>query len=181
MASLSDHLHSSYILKDMEGKFVAAVLPAVLGTDLLRTLSRLQRTLDPLDIEGLVSLWRSVYGTLPITASDIFPDPDLSAWQAFVDSNLDDKYRQQLHYESPDIKDLHYYVMAYLLSATFKDCSLMLRFGREENDAQAIAVIDLDVKSVDRLARWEAQDLDIVRAFDGAGKCFCIDANLTTP
>ncbi|KAJ7784381.1 hypothetical protein B0H16DRAFT_1681796 [Mycena metata] len=49
--------------------------------------------------------------------------------------------------------------LAYLLSATFKDCYILVRVP----DGTA-TVVDLDPKSVDRLRKWEQLDKEIVTA-----------------
>ena len=56
-----------------------------------------------------------------------------------------------------------YYLLAYLLSATFKDCSIIIR-GQEDNvKSVAATIIDLDSKDLGRMGKWEALDRNVVR------------------
>jgi len=54
--------------------------------------------------------------------------------------------------------------MAYLLSATFKDCSIIARFQPGNSDVQ-LYVIDLEPKSISRLDKWLELDREIAQAF----------------
>lgn len=142
----------------------------VTGTTLFRTISDLQRNLDTLDIEGLSKLWSQVHPTdtigSGITNPPLFPD-----WTDFADDYL--KTHKDQNHESPEPTEtqLMYYLQAYLLSATFKDCSIMFRIGGEE----FIKVIDLDIKGVEKLPKWLALDREIVAAY--TGEKVCVDAN----
>lgn len=69
---------------------------------------------------------------------------------------------------------MRYRLLAYLLSASFKDCSLILRMRPEQ--AATITVIDLDVKGIDRLAKWAKLDREIVDAYRGVvAPRVCVD------
>ncbi|THH12007.1 hypothetical protein EW145_g304 [Phellinidium pouzarii] len=147
---------------------VAALLPLLLGTPVLRSVARLQRMLDPLDIEGLFSL----YDTYRATRNDdipplekLFPDPTLDEWVDFVGSYRPLDSLATLDRLESEHARLHFYTMAYLLSATFKDCSLMLQLERGEGKYDTITVIDLDPKSMSRLKRWAELDHDIATAY----------------
>lgn len=84
-----------------------------------------------------------------------------------------------MDHDHPDPADLRYYCYAYLLSATFKDCSIILRIVPTEGDHPAkksITIIDLDVKSVDRLSKWEKLDKKIVDVYSKiAEPTNCVD------
>ncbi|KAI0333575.1 hypothetical protein GY45DRAFT_1368302 [Cubamyces sp. BRFM 1775] len=184
--------------------FTSAVLPLLLHTPVLHTLSRLQRTLDGLDVEGLAALWAHLRGAdVPLGHGE--PDPDVGEWAGFVDAYL---ARQRAGDERLGVQEgselekseaeLRYRILAYLLSASFKDCSLILRLppspspslshpaqhssapndeDEERAPAGTVTVIDLDVKSVGRLAKWAALDAEIVGAYRGAARpCECVDA-----
>lgn len=138
-------------LSDLLQPFVEALLPLLIETPLLSTLSRLQRTLDPLDIEGLSKLWSHSHPGSPLGEGE--PDPSLEEWDGFVRTYL-----------SSGGTTLRYSILAYLLSATFKDCSIILRPGKDGGKG-TITAIDLDPKSVSRLTKWEALDQEIVKNF----------------
>lgn len=158
---------------------MTSLLPLLLDAPLLRILSHLQRTLDPLDIEGLSTLWKLAHLQ---TADDpplgfAFPEPSIDDWQAFLRSYLDDEFQRSLSTEDLDATKLPYYCLAYLLSASFKDCSLILRLGRGDGQPDTITAIDLGPKSVTRLAKWAKLDSEIVSAFmDFSDDRVCVDS-----
>ena len=55
--------------------------------------------------------------------------------------------------------------MAYLLSGTFKDCSLIFKIGRAGGRPSTVTVIDMDTKSVTKMKKWADLDKDIAIAF----------------
>ena len=138
-----------------------------MDTPLLAILSRHQRMLDSLDIEGLSQLWSRIHPDLPFGEKE--PQPSLTEWDDFVRI-----------YSSGGESSLRYHIFAYLLSATFKDCSVILRLGQDRAGATrgTITAIDLDPKSTNRLAEWKALDLEIVRSFMdiAAEREPCVDA-----
>ncbi|KAK0211180.1 inositol-pentakisphosphate 2-kinase [Desarmillaria ectypa] len=155
--------------------FSEAILALLVGTPVLRVLNKVQRTLDSLDIEGLSLLWREAQSpaNLPQSTNGYTPpgraigvgepNPSLADWSAFIDEYLT---------RSPNLEDLRYHLLAYLLSATFKDCSIMIRMDlldprrpQEEVDPSKVTVIDLDPKNMARLRRWEKLDEAIVRTY----------------
>ncbi|KAF8891187.1 inositol-pentakisphosphate 2-kinase [Infundibulicybe gibba] len=86
-------------------------------------------------------------------------------------------------YAIPSPEILRYYVLAYLLSATFKDCSLIIRLdplrpGMPTADVglERITVIDLDPKGIERLRKWEQMDQEIANYNAGLEPKQCIDA-----
>lgn len=88
-----------------------------------------------------------------------------------------------MDHDHPDTANLKYYCLAYLLSASFKDCSVILRMVPTKEGPEpwkkSITVIDLDVKSVDRLHKWEKLDQKIVEAYTGLPEpTHCIDQAL---
>jgi inositol-pentakisphosphate 2-kinase len=155
----------------MSSAFTRALLPLLVDNKLLPILGTLQRTLDAFDIEGLVHLWNlsnsqtSGDSALPIASG--MPQPTMDEWVSFIDEYLTTNARSDYILEgvdTPEAKErLRYYMMAYLMSATFKDCSVILRLGSGSRDR--ITVIDLDPKKIEKLRTWEVQDLEIVRGF----------------
>ncbi len=128
--------------------------------DILSKLSYLQSTLDPLDVEGLSHLWLSrtqshILGqsptelptslTTPLPASHLLP---------LLESFLTEK--QEVGLEDA--------LQAFLVSATFKDCSLLLRF--EGGGEGRTKIVDLDRKA---WGNWEdgRTDAEVCAAFLG--------------
>lgn len=187
--------------KDMnmiEDIFVESLGRSLLQTKVLRMLSDLQRNLDILDIEGLSELWKEAElatleqsdagSTTPLgSKSSHIPisEPGISDWTEFLDT-FTSSSRERLARGDPSPKDLHYYLNAHLLSATFKDCSIIVRldflrsrddFERETAPYYPVMVIDLDPKSMNKLGTWEELDREIVAAYSSAERKVCIDAN----
>ena len=158
-------------LSTLQNAFTSAVLPSLLKTPVLRTLSTLQRTLDVLDIEGLSQLWNLAYESAAVQADadgvTIPPvgagleEPSLADWKTFLDIYL--AKHSQMDHDHPDSANIKYYCMAYLLSASFKDCSIIIRIPREGHGT--VTIIDLDVKPVDRLNKWAKLDSEIVETY----------------
>ncbi|KAG5647307.1 hypothetical protein DXG03_000845 [Asterophora parasitica] len=205
---LSSDVDAAMSTEDIREHFTAALLPLLLDTPVLLTLSKIQRTLDPLDIEGLSHLWRlrettsppSTHAALgtdeprdephtaaPIDVSSLVltsPEPTTSDWIDFLDTYLSETI-PQLDHTYPDLDNLRYYLLAYLLSATFKDCSIIVRLERlrPETLAQAVkpeyvTVIDLDPKAMSRLRKWEKLDHEIVTSYAAVAdnRKICIDS-----
>jgi inositol-pentakisphosphate 2-kinase len=160
---------------------------AILSTPVFDRLRTLQRTYDPCDIEGLAQFipglehvesvqdlqslgvdlgriekqdWETVIGTPPILA-------DYSSSS------------------SPEHGALRKLAIAYLVSATFKDCSVMIHMPRQVFDDGAqrveprIAAIDLDLKPAEKLGRYFRLDRAIWTAYEEHlrenGSMECVD------
>ena len=183
--SADDETSNLYALRT---RFWALIGSLLTETPVLRTLSRLERHLDVLDIEGISKLWalsleKSSEDTVVQDGVDSipeiganFPEPSIDEWKHFVDQYL--STHKHLDHSSPKLSNLRYYIFAYLLSATFKDCSIMLRTDQRHELGRkgAVTVIDLDPKSVRRLSKWEKLDRDIVRAYTGFERKKCVDS-----
>ena len=165
---------------------IATLLPLLLETPVLSTLSSLQRRLDALDVEGLSTLWKKAntpLGASPDTPipplGDGLTQPTIEQWEDFVSKYLAN--HSDMDHNHPDPADLRYYSYAYLLSASFKDCSIILRMvpaAEGISDKRSITIIDLDVKGVDRLGKWEKLDRKIVDAYSKISTpTICVDAN----
>lgn len=167
-------------------------------TPVLQILSTLQRTLDVLDIEGLSSLWRRTLLShpslgsesvlaIPLGVSSPFlssPEPDIIDWETFIDSFLS-PFSSGLDHLQPKAENIRHYLLAYLLSATVKDCSIIVRTdllqlektSSKRKNADSVMVIDLDPKKMDKLNKWEKLDAEIVNAYsNNGGRKICIDA-----
>ncbi|KAF8163415.1 inositol-pentakisphosphate 2-kinase [Crassisporium funariophilum] len=197
-------------LERIRDAFSAALVRPLLQTPVLRILSNLQRNLDVLDIEGLSKLWREtessapLYRTTfasffeqtpessssappatPIGVSSLFlesPEPGISDWIDFLDTYLT-KDKSELDHSNPSPENLRYYLLAYLLSATFKDCSVIVRLDflkpggtlQSEVTPNSVAVIDLDPKSMDKLRGWEKLDKEIANNYASVQNKVCVD------
>ncbi|KAG9096090.1 Inositol-pentakisphosphate 2-kinase [Ceratobasidium sp. UAMH 11750] len=187
----------------MKDAFVAAIAPMLHKSPLLGTLSTLMRSLDALDIEGVEKLWKEakhfpMAGLAPPIAEDE-DEPSLADWEKFVDEYLvHGAYvgsGKQYDPEHPKEENLTYWLLSYLMSATFKDCSIMLRFPpgqvegtffNPERDVSMplVTAIDLDPKSMKRLQKWAELDRDIVQTYGAAVKdgvaddSRCVDARV---
>ncbi|KII88113.1 hypothetical protein PLICRDRAFT_698563 [Plicaturopsis crispa FD-325 SS-3] len=198
--------------------FIELIVPTLLGTPVLRTISHLQRSLDPLDVEQIVHLTfpSDLPQTFPVDGPRLIeltePEPAPDMWADFLEAYLTSdawlSHLRALGTERPSYLDvsledsansaagrfarvildrsvegrirgplpnipkcmLRYHVMAYLLSATFKDCSVMLRPLHEPTSASAassgrVTIIDLDVKTIHRLDKWAKMDRDIAISY----------------
>ena len=174
---------------DSAESFASAVVPLLVTTPVLRILSKLQRSLDVLDIEGLTQLRRRLeaetinkheksapdstfVGISPHNSSS--PEPSISEWGDFVNAYISS--HDSLDHTAPATANLRYYTLAYLLSATFKDCSIILKLHHGIDEGHnTVTAIDLDPKSVDKLQTWEALDKEIVETYAGVEGKQCID------
>ncbi|KAN0077133.1 Inositol-pentakisphosphate 2-kinase domain containing protein [Tylopilus felleus] len=148
---------------------LATALIPLLRTPALRTISNLQRSLDALDIEGIVKLHvMACPDDKDLGATR--KNPSLKELQDFVAS-----YHSvycSLDHSKPCPENMDTYLTAYLLSATFKDCSVICRIPRSDMSGNPsvdaphpISIIDLDFKGVDRLERWADLDRRIVEHY----------------
>lgn len=193
-----DHTFSTHTLSsDLRTKFVETVAPILVDHPVLTKLSELQGSLDPLDIEGLSALVTGKSATeypnepLPLLdASEVqVEDPTLDEWKRFLDAHFHHKlegdfsttanFRAFAH----GISRKRYYLLAYLLSATFKDCSIIIRDHEDGVKSATVTVIDLDSKDLGRMKKWEKLDRDVVKctldAEEGVGeadKRVCVDS-----
>ena len=140
-------------------------------------LSELQRSLDPLDIEGLSALVTGSSAaeypneSLPILdAPDVqAEDPTLDEWRKFLDAHFHHKLDGDLSAPTTfkpfthGMSQKRYYLLAYLLSATFKDCSIIIRGHEDDVKTATVTVIDLDSKGIGRMRKWENLDRDVIK------------------
>lgn len=108
-------------------------------------------------------------------------NPSLKELQDFVAS-----YHSvycSLDHSKPCPENMDTYLTAYLLSATFKDCSVICRIPRSDTSGNPsvdaphpISIIDLDFKGVDRLERWADLDRRIVEHYrDVVQRKVCVE------
>lgn len=148
---LDAHLSNAGPLPETRRSSLLASLlvPSISTSPLFPTVKRLQSLLVPHDYESLLAL--------PLSPSDVDPEPTtieledrLAYWTTPSDSRPPRSSR-----------DL---VLDALISATFKDCSIFLRFepGRSE---PTLKVVDLDLKSIRKLKKWGELDKEIWENF----------------
>lgn len=178
--------------------FVAALVEPLLQAPVLHILSKLQRNLDVLDIEGLSDLWRRTESTAAIS-KDVpsipppptpiggispffnFLEPGIPDWTKFLDDYLSAEVQPDPSVAS--VQNLRHYTLAYLLSATFKDCSIIVRLDylqpgtnpKNDPSPRKVTVIDLDPKSMSKLGQWEDLDREIVQSYKYVTGKACVD------
>ncbi|KAI9507384.1 inositol-pentakisphosphate 2-kinase [Russula earlei] len=145
-------------ITSIKSSFINSLLLQILRTPLLNRISSLQRSLDSLDCEGLAKL---------IEISPIFDltQPTMEDWASFVDTFLSPKHQNHSDF-SPT--NLRYHSLSYALSATFKDCSLIIPLHSDWADDEHgdnIKVVDLEIKSVENIPRWLKLDQRIVNEY----------------
>lgn len=180
MEHLRTSINSSSAPASLQGlelreSFIETSLPLLSESPVLSALSRLQRTLDPLDIEGLYALSQSPQSD----QSAMCGEPSLEEWETFINQYLDPAFQAKLDHQNPRTENLRYYALAHLLSASFKDCSILMGFP-SAGKPPVVSVIDLDVKSIERLKKWKNLDHDIATSFahNVPTVSACIDAHL---
>jgi inositol-pentakisphosphate 2-kinase len=160
LTGLNGSSRSNARTSDLLPLFIDALLPLILNTSLFSILAHHQKTLDSLDIEGLSQLWSRLHPGVPLGQDE--PEPTMIEWDAFIKTYL-----------GGEGETLRYHILAYLLSATFKDCSIILRpkyKDQAERIEDSLTVIDLDLKSVSKMHTWETLDREIVQNFAEGAK-----------
>lgn len=69
-----------------------------------------------------------------------------------------------VRYQYPELRQR---IIAFALSATFKDCSITIRLPVGGSEKYKVKLIDLDLKPVKKFWYWWQLDRDILRASDG--------------
>ncbi|SCZ96584.1 BZ3500_MvSof-1268-A1-R1_Chr4-4g07450 [Microbotryum saponariae] len=144
----------------------------LMDSAVLEKLGCLQSSLDRLDIEGLASRIEQVHGvslfSTDVDLSPLGPQPTQDEWVDWLASSRGSPSSGC----SNEADELRSEILAYLLSATFKDCSIMMRLRRlpegspsEPRFERTIKAIDLDPKPIDRLGKYFQMDREIVRTW----------------
>lgn len=157
-------------IASVKAKFIDCLLPHILYTPLLNHISKLQHSLDSLDCEGFAKLaeLKCVQSTGLGSGNNVafsnsnFRQPTMEDWGLFVDKFLSSNNQKYFSFEP---SNLHYHMLAYILSATFKDCSLIIPLNPYDVKAENIKVIDLDIKSLNRIPSWLKLDETIIREY----------------
>ncbi|GAA5829716.1 hypothetical protein JCM11251_000258 [Rhodosporidiobolus azoricus] len=200
-ASSSDPSSTPSPTSAARGLLNSTLLPILLASPLLATLSRLQATLDCLDIEGIAKILKDDEDTnVDITCPDVDlsplgEQPTLEEWSSWLNDHFHllpkpppsgpgdppsapfgpeprTALKSALCVEHPRAA-----VLAFLLSATFKDCSLIIRIPLPPSSSPTLAAtsplsmkptvkaIDLDPKPISRLGKYWRMDREIVRGW----------------
>lgn len=129
------------------------------ASPLVQKLKGLQAELDALDIEGLGRLLREREGVdiLSLSSDDIDRlggEVTLAEYEAFV---------ARFTYSKMDLTTRDA-VISHLLSASFKDCSMILQIRTRHGKAQVVdaQLVDCDLKSISRLQRYAKLDRELV-------------------
>lgn len=135
-------------ISDIGSALVERLLNQIVETDIFDIIRRLQKTLDPLDIEGLTRLWSLSHPGLALGYGET--EPSIAECKEFI----------ELYRQGGELT-LRQFLLAYLLSATFKDCSVIIG-GLDEEEKRKISVIDVGPKSIQRLKKWKELDDNIL-------------------
>lgn len=141
----------------------------------LTRLAQLQSALDPLDVEGLAQLWLErtqchILGSTPASQTESLPAALTSAVPA---AQLVQVLRRLLPAVSDCARsaaeiELEDAVQAFLVSATFKDCSLLVRLSRSSDGERVQSetkLVDLDRKPFAKLHSMQQTDSEVCAAF----------------
>jgi inositol-pentakisphosphate 2-kinase len=156
-------------LISIKSKFISSLLPYILHTPLLSCISKLQRCLDSLDCEGFAKLAMMESAGLDngrnvISSNTNFTEPSMEDWELFVSKFLSLDCQKYFDFCT---SNLHYHMLAYILSATFKDCSLMIPLCSDKLNPklERIKVIDLGIKSIHKIPSWLELDKAIIAEY----------------
>ncbi|WVQ83029.1 hypothetical protein IAT38_005167 [Cryptococcus sp. DSM 104549] len=164
---------------DMAAKTAPFLLPVLKHSGALAALKALQQNLDATDISDLVVRYKAAYPD----ATELFdhfhvPDQSLPELKEFVDLYL----ANPLAGKAEPGWTLRQRLVAYSLSAIFKDCSVFVKSTLEKTQAgewqlvegkSSVKVIDLDLKPIKNLRHWAEVDEKVWRNWletKGAGE-----------
>jgi inositol-pentakisphosphate 2-kinase len=146
------------------------LLNPLLNNDVFPLLKKVQSSLDPFDISKLAEDYRSAYPNTPLFDKSVLEEISSSELSTFV---------RVCYHSDPATWTLRERLIAYTLSATFKDCSVFIRVELQPATGRpgyepvpngvSAKVIDLDVKPISKLAKWAELDEQIWRAWQASG------------
>lgn len=148
---------------DFVTKITQLTLDTLQTSFALPLLKNLQQNLDPIDISSLAALFQAEYPNSPPFDPDLIPDVSAVELNGFVDIYISDPQAGQ----RMDSWSLRERIIAYALSAIFKDCSLFIRgFLKHAEDgvwrlvsgSDSVKVIDLDLKPIKNIQKWAETD-----------------------
>ncbi|KAL7424012.1 hypothetical protein Q5752_001597 [Cryptotrichosporon argae] len=125
------------------------LVDALLSSGVLAQLKQLQASLDPTDITGLAALFREAHPDADLFDPTLLPEITEAELEGFMAAYNQDPAAQTW--------SLRQRLIAYVLSAIFKDCSIMIQLG------MSLRVVDLDLKPIHNLRKWYDLDEQIWR------------------
>ncbi|WWC62721.1 uncharacterized protein I303_105318 [Kwoniella dejecticola CBS 10117] len=154
-------------------KIADHIIPIVQASDVFGTLKTLQTNFDPTDISDLASRFSRAYPDEELFDASLIPSPTSSEMKEFID----------LYLASPragkagDKWTLRQRMIAFSLSAIFKDCSVFVKFTLQSSSpvdiltanspregwhfvegSGKVKLIDLDLKPIQNLKKWKDTD-----------------------
>ncbi|OCF30439.1 hypothetical protein I316_07926 [Kwoniella heveanensis BCC8398] len=145
------------------------VIPALRSSNALGQLQSLQSTLDPTDISDLAARFTASYPDASLFDSFHLPNPTVAELEEFVHVYLSSP---QAGKEKADMWSLRQRLIAYSLSAIFKDCSVFVKVTLTKLDSgdweavkgsEKVKIVDLDLKPIQNMGRWYERDSEIWR------------------
>lgn len=167
VSTFKNNDHADTLLQDILGHII-------LKDPILQIIKNLQMNLDEIDVEGIFLLCQqnSEYSTLVTN--------DINIWK-----NVVHRYQRRCQKEPfsrskfiHEVEEQRQKVYEYILSMTFKDCSLMINvtpktvknnsdkiitLGNGSSFQYDVKVIDTDLKSIDKIPFWFELDQSIVK------------------
>lgn len=148
---------------DLVTNITQLTLSALQTSSALPLLKNLQQNLDPIDISSLAALFQAEHPNSPLFDPDLIAEVSAVELNSFVDIYVSDPQAGQ----RMDSWSLRERIIAYALSAIFKDCSLFIRgvlkhaedgAWRLVSGGESVKVIDLDLKPVKNIQKWAETD-----------------------
>lgn len=141
-------------------------MPALLSSGVFERLRHLQSHLDATDISHLAHRFGAEHPDVPPFDRTVSPEPTAGELRDFIDKYLADPESGRSGQWS-----LRESMIAYSLSAIFKDCSVFLtlplvsdgRGWRVADSGGAVKVIDLDLKPLGNMRKWYDLDEEVWR------------------
>lgn len=138
----------------------------------MQRLQHLQSTLDGTDISHIAQRFATECPQSELFDPTLLPQPSAEELRQFVDLYLSDPNAGK--YDKWSLRES---ILAYALSATFKDCSIFITCplvstpsGWKLDEAEAtVKVIDLDLKPVASMRKWYDLDEKIWRHWQDTG------------
>jgi len=146
---------------DEATKTTSILAPVLWHSGVMQRLQELQSTLDGTDISHLAQHFAIECPDVQVFDYTLLPQPSVEELREFIDL-----YLSNPHGGKTDKWSLRESLIAYALSATFKDCSVFITSplvstsdGWKLDEPQAtVKVIDLDLKPLANMRKW--YDLD---------------------
>ncbi|KAF7731260.1 Inositol-pentakisphosphate 2-kinase [Apophysomyces ossiformis] len=172
VADHSDSLRAFFLQEQpnmLINSLVDLVLEILIRDPILQKLKSLQSRLDELDVEGILAFYQ---------AHPDLPTHDISVWQNVV-KRFQKRIETQPHLEQlipEDANEKIQRLYEYVLSMTFKDCSIMISVTphtgalTSENTIKLnnqvyvynVKVVDIDLKKMSKIPYWFNLDQRIV-------------------